>query len=205
MKTKRPNSEMLTFTITPDYSPRVPRVALSSRVRENGRKLVESVTHTLNWRDNGMPQAFHVSAPMSLEKYVNTASVGEVSFGEVRVGKPRAVAMDGLDWEEEIFDFPVETQTVCARVVADEVAPFVFVDDEPDLEDEIFVFHTPTVRRRARVVSRGQLPLVDYGDEPLCEDEIAFPPLQGRTVMARVVRRGRLPHGFESDEDGEAR
>ncbi len=93
---------------------------------------------------------------------------------------------------------------VKARVVSDEVAPFVWANDEPDVEDEILLPRPRTTPANVVVVSRERPPFIFHEDELECEDEILLPPPRRTPVEVEVVFKGRPPFVFRDEFEGEA-
>lgn len=91
---------------------------------------------------------------------------------------------------------------VTAHVVSDEVAPFVWADDEPDVEDEILLPRPKTTPVNVVVVSREK-PFIFHEDELECEDEILLPPPRRTPIEVEVVFRGRPPFVFRDEFEGE--
>ncbi len=178
MKTKHPESEIFNYKVTPDYSPRMPRVVISERVRENGRLLSQRCMSRSSWR-GGSAYYEPLDSPLEVthEHRINIANWQESlmesetmnSSATASPSAPEVFTARVVSDEIALFDFhpdedacevddvrlqlPVEEEIVTARIVSSEVAPFKWVEDDPDLDDERLRFETPKVRRRARIVS----------------------------------------------------
>lgn len=87
----------------------------------------------------------------------------EVTIEEVRQGKPRALAMDEFDWEDEILLAHPTGTPVRVAVTSITKPPFVF-HDEAECEDEILLPPPRMTYAVARVVSREKPPFIFIDD-----------------------------------------
>lgn len=166
MKTKMPDFDLLEFQTTPDYSPRVSPVRLSTQVRERGRKLTEIHTTKRNlWE---MVTSFH-----RLDAVIKKPTISAFSHDDQIVTAnavsdevaPLVWGDDEPDVEDEILVFHTPSVRRRARVVSNEVAPFVWAE-EVEWSGDALEPPVPTIETKARVsaVTWGQPDMTEIDD-----------------------------------------